>query len=520
MGTPSKSFQLHFPSGLFLLSGLGFALCLLLNWMPMIVASNVSEHYVYVNAWDEETYLTLQVAEQVRTTPGYLLLNINYVLLRFGLSGAYQNVLFDTVILVAIAISVWHIFRKIGVSKVISFALLPIILFSSVLVNYTNPYIKDWMGLPRAYQMIVSGWEGNASIMRTPEPQLSYLLISLCAILYFRYKKAWLLLIPLPFVYFFVGVGYFMFLSCLMLNHWATKNDQLKWSFLRLIASPVATYLFLASFALFALHILQIYVPQSYEVMSSQLIYSRNLFVPIHGLLALLMCIVCLIQIGTGNALQCRFFRLATQITILIFLLANIQLIAGFTISPKNYFDYTLPIMMGAAVSLYFISLSRNGALITAALLCASLSCIIVQLVFSSVGCSVENRQCRFFIGYQLGKDQVEKYRQNPLGTISSVRGVTEKLSYSHAELFIPPLSYQYSFTAYDPKLLEEAVKAAREFYGENSAKYREIKKTQERIIRNKSYLLGRGEIELLSLKPPGFDFIDPIKGPVYIIQF
>ncbi|XOV79188.1 MAG: hypothetical protein ACFHVJ_20110 [Aestuariibacter sp.] len=477
----------------------------------------VSDQFMFVNAWDEETYLTLQMADQVRVKPGYYLINLNYFLIRLGVSGSVQNLIFDVATPIILAAGLTFILVKHGLGKLQSLALIPTVLFCSLLFNYGNPLIKDWFGLPRTYKTVVSGWEGYVSLLRTPEPQLSYLLICLSILLYSRYRRYWLLLLPIPLVYFHVMVGYVAVLCCVFLYHILRNKFHRRFSQQAWLVAPAITFL-LGSVAAWILF--QIVGGQTAQTMSSKLVVGHQLYVPIHGIFVCLLALIWGGILGFKRAFLCQYYVLAIQLILLMFFVVNFQVISGFTLSPKNYFDYVLPVMSGITLLLLGISLFENGNASTLAMLSAIFSFGLLVLVFQSIGCSLQKRQCIVHIGHQLSTAHHEEVVGNPLGAISPVRGVTAKLAYGEAGMLIPPLSYQYSFLSYDPELVALSVAAAKLHYGEDSNSFKMIQKTYERLKHNKTYLLGRKEIDLLSLKKPGFVFIEPIAGPLYILNF
>ena len=56
-----------------------------------------SETLVFVNAWDEETYLSWQGVLGAVKIPGYYSSYINLFLHNLGVSGAKQNLIFDSI---------------------------------------------------------------------------------------------------------------------------------------------------------------------------------------------------------------------------------------------------------------------------------------------------------------------------------------------------------------------------------------------------------------------------------------
>lgn len=183
----------------------------------------------YSNAWDESNYLTHQMAIYLRFTPSYWFgENIYLWLENLGLSGSWQNILFDTILPPAIVWTTAFSLKKIfpvSMTDALIYALL--IWFSSVLFSFTNPLISHLFShnFPNEKSWIVPAVYSFPSILRTPNPQISYFLICISIGLYLNFKKWYFLLIPLPFLYFPVFLGYvYVLITGYFFNHPATRN--------------------------------------------------------------------------------------------------------------------------------------------------------------------------------------------------------------------------------------------------------------------------------------------------------
>ncbi len=202
---------------------------------PLWYSFFISEIFIFVNAWDEETYLTYQGAIGALTSPGY---HISSMLTLFfqelNISGSVQNLISDTIIVSLTLYFVYKIFVLYNFRKVDSLAFSSLILFSSVLFNHANPIIKSIF--LREINIFMVGYEGYLSILRTPEPQLSYLLLSIFLFLFFKTKKTIFLIIPLFITYFYVAIVY---LYCLIIYFFISK---LKFNFKTILFANLFAY--------------------------------------------------------------------------------------------------------------------------------------------------------------------------------------------------------------------------------------------------------------------------------------
>ena len=152
----------------------------------LYITSCKSNHiYTFVNAWDEETYLSYQGALGARNTPGYYGLYIVSFLHELGVSGSIQNLLFDSLLIPLTIFFTMSSLNYIIKDKSLSFFYSIIILFSSVLFNYCNPLIQFLYG-ERHLSTIVSGWESYPSVIRTPNPLFSYFILSITIYIFLK----------------------------------------------------------------------------------------------------------------------------------------------------------------------------------------------------------------------------------------------------------------------------------------------------------------------------------------------
>lgn len=240
-------------SNYFILLGTFLSLSiLLLVFLPEYSAffnSLKAEHFfAYVNAWDEETYLSYQGALGVRHTPGYWGLYLVSWLHELGLSGAIQNLLFDTLLLPGTLYFTTLSINTITNNKKIAFLYATIALFSSILFNYANPLILNLYGLPRHLTTIMVGYENYPSILRAPNPLFSYFFLSIIIYYTCKTKKKWLLIVPIPFLYYFVLQPYCYCLAVLSLSSIFKRKNSIQDIFLFNIFAfiMIATFTYIA----------------------------------------------------------------------------------------------------------------------------------------------------------------------------------------------------------------------------------------------------------------------------------
>ncbi len=80
------------------------------------------------------------------------------------------------------------------------------------------------------------------SILRAPNPQFSYFLLALFGYFSLKYKKLWLLFIPIPFMYYFL----FCTLCIFTFNFFLIYKTRLIRSNLSLLAANVAVFVILS----------------------------------------------------------------------------------------------------------------------------------------------------------------------------------------------------------------------------------------------------------------------------------
>ncbi len=193
------------------------AIIILPNLFPLYQILLTKGYLFYQNAFDEYSYLSYEAASFEMK-----FLRFSRYLVKWfhelGLSPGYINFIFDLVCPVAIGYFIVKIFVLLGFNKNRSLLAAILIMMIPVLVGGSNPVYSKifystlssgwvyWLVMPEAYY---------PPFYRTPEPQLSYLLMVLAIYLSIKRKTFIPLYFIVPFLYGFLRVPYlFIVLSC------------------------------------------------------------------------------------------------------------------------------------------------------------------------------------------------------------------------------------------------------------------------------------------------------------------
>ena len=392
-----------------------------------------SEIFIYVNAWDEETYLTYQGALGAITSPGYHISSIiTLIFQELNISGSIQNLISDTIISILTLYFVYKIFVLYKFTRIDSLALSSLILFSSILFNHANPIVQSIF--LREINTFMVGYEGYLSILRTPEPQLSYFLLSVFLFLFFKTKKKIFLIIPLFITYFYVAIVYFY---CLILYFFISK---LKFNILTIVLGNIFSYIIIS----IGLIIMDVFFLQKSEIINfSAYVISNQIVFPIIFFVNILYSfIIYLIYYNTREDNQKILFLMSLISLLIIFFVSNFQLLTGYMLSYKNYFDYGLSIIIGISTMIFFLSLyNLFGRVVFVFPLL-----FILYLSLKSNGFDFEKINYKIWTGYQISDKDREIILNKPESSIILDLDLNSKISYSKAKTIIPLFSYQYIF--------------------------------------------------------------------------
>jgi hypothetical protein len=418
---------------------LGCSLAVFLTYLiPEWRAFFSSDVFVFANGWDEEFYLSLQGILDVRNTPGYFPLYLNLALHHLDLSGAVQNLVFDTVLPPATA---WLAFltlqlRKVDPVRAIAYATL--ICFGSVLFNANNPLISRMLGETRNNSIwIMSGWEVYASILRTPNPEIPFFLVACAVYAFVRFNKWWILLLPLPLLYYHCAVPY-AFLLLLSFSYHQLRSGYSANSVAALLVASVVTLIVMGSGLTTLSYLMGLYQPD-HPWRQDPYIFSatRHPQLPV-GLIVM----GALFLLGV----YFKFLQIESRTIVLIVILAiaslgsiNLHVATGFMLSQKNYYDYGLSIFFALLVVIAIESIRTDVARST----------VLAGTLVAIALFSYRSQQIWFRNGMLLGQEMapgIERLRLDPLHAIIPKIELSAHVAFSTPLLLSPPFSYLYYY--------------------------------------------------------------------------
>ena len=462
-----------------------FAVIVLLAYLlPEWAAYLRSEIFVFVNGWDEETYLSWQGVLGSRNELGYFVLHLYGLLHEQGMSGAMQNLLSDTFFPLLTVGLVTGAFEILGFERGLAFSYAVLVLFSSTLFNYANPVIKYLLGSYDGTSFLMAGWELYPSILRTPNPQTSYFLVALAVYAWLRWRRFWILLLPLPLLYYFVAVPYVFLLSMAVGIPVMRRVPNLpEWTVVTVSASIVYVFMALGAFGLFLY--VGYYNPENWVVHNAW-IYARSRMPQLP--LALLIGVAILLIVwrmglldpakNKGNVLQILIFAALASV--------NLHIVTGFMLSQKNYYDYGLSILFGMMLVVmleWFGNQKLKEAALIALLLIISIPTLLSHLYFYHRAVAIGAKMAPY----------IDEARQDPLHALIPDLETSSRVAYSTPKLVGPPFSYQYYFPfiekqcSYYPELLAAGLAFARQSLAGHEAMLRQLEGTVANIRRGQS---------------------------------
>lgn len=436
------------------------ALIVLLAYLlPEWAAFVRSEVFVFVNGWDEETYLSWQGILGGRNELGYYNLYLFGLLHEVGLSGSMQNLLFDTFLPPLTALLVMQSFHLCGIERPRAFAYAVLVLFSSTLFNYANPIIKSLLGEYDGTAFLMAGWELYPAILRTPNPQVSYFLVALAVYAWLKWRKFWLLVLPLPVLYYFVAVPYvFLIAVGMTFPVVRRKFGILEWQ--ALVASALVIYLVMALGAVVLFTIAGYYDPQNW-VTNNAWVYAKMRMPQLP--LVLLFMLPVILGLWHFNQLDSDKSKAAMLALVLAALAAvNLHAVTGFMVSQKNYYDYGLSILFGLMlVSMLELLKPRQLAerMLLFLLVIVAVPTLASHAYFYHRAMTISAKMAPF----------IDVVRNDPMHAIIPDLEVSSRMAYSTAQLLAPPFSYQYYFPFIEkqcsdyPELVSDALRYARQ---------------------------------------------------------
>lgn len=441
--------------------------------------------FIFQNAWDEVNYMSYQGALGARNRPGYFYLYVVSWLQELGLSGALQNLVYETIMPPVIFYFSYVACLKLNKNHRVALCYATIILFASVLFNYSNIFIGFFFGNPNTQHFLLTGWDTYPSILRDPNPLFSYFILSLSIFLYLRFRKFVILLLPLPFLYFWVFAVYLYLLIAWVLS----QNLFRERVYILALLNNIIAYLILCGI------ISIIFIKMDHN--TARLIKEgawyfteRKIVLPLITIVACLMYLVLKINHLFANQNKFEFWFLT--LTLCSFAVCNIQLLTGFSLCIKNYIDYGGSILMGVLMVMGLELLNRNQKKFTSYLKFTVLGFIVI-FTLKSQGFSFGHGNFKIDLVGLLTNSQIVKIQQDPLHAIIIGTEYAQFLPFGYAKLLAPVLSFHNAIDfvnrqcSYNELLTVNALKFIHKNYSPNDPVREEMD--------------NRGEIVLSSLE-------------------
>jgi len=447
--------------------------------IPLLYAYFSSDFLIYVNAWDEETYLTYQGAIGTLQTPGYFLsAYITLFFQKIGIAGSVENVIFDLFLIPFMIFLLYTIFVNYTDKRFYAFLFAVIVLFSSVLFSYANPLLSSLYPI-RDLRFFMFGHENYASILRTPNPQISYFLVIVTLYIFQKTKKKILLFLPLPFIYFYVAIPYFYFLLIYLFTSFFKKKITIK----NIVISSLTAY----SIISLGLILMDKVLLVNSEIVTNSFVYlkTHQFFFPLNALVTLLFLLVqYFFYRQQKNEYLLTLIYLQVYMFISFLFMGNFQLISGYLLSYKNYYDYSFSIIIGLSISLFIYSLTQSNIRSKIAnwtIFIFTLAILYCNL--TSQGFHFSTMQYQIFTGGSTSQKELQKILSNPTHAIIDDLDYRAKIPYGKANTIAPPFSYQYIYPFINKQCIYNAT------LHHNAIKYTNQKHPVKNEIYQKAYM-------------------------------
>ncbi len=502
------------------LLGSSFAACLLLPLLSLWK----NNYFAYNNGWDESTFLSYQGALAGLWQPGYAFSSfIVWLLHQAGLSGAWQNLVFDLSAPPVTFLLLVRVFRRLGLDCPRAQVGVFLLMAGSLLLNHFSPLIR-WLD-EQHWSWLLTARGSYLMILRSPNPQLSFLLVAICLWSYLRYRRVVLLLLPLPLLYAPVAVPYFYLL--LLYFAWRRWPHLGVWQVVGLNLLLVVL-LSLGLKAVFAAYLTLHPGIKALRFVSGPvgIIITPSLLGG--ALLALLYAM--LAGAGLLRPSPAARWVLPSLLGCLV-LLTNQQLISGYRLEPHNFEVYANP-LLALLMSLYLLKdliegwsgrrLVSSLCWLSVALLCAA--------VWSANGFDFARGRFRVFVYPDMAKSDLARLKADPLHAVVPIPWLASRMALVSPRLLAPPFSHHYNFQRIASLCADypRVMAAAWRFVKENRGRYPELDSNFKLLRHN--YFRYRHNLQRMSaaaggiryqgrLCPPGdffqghFFLVTPVKG-------
>jgi len=399
-------------------------------------------YFSYVNGSDEQLYLTYQGAlsllgYRTRLLSSYLVKLLHDV----GLSGAVINLVFDVVTpLLLLAVVAVAIKRLWGETHAVAYSWLMV--FGQVLFNQSNPLLEGLLPDFRYQDTFwVSAFEGFAPYIRTPEPQLSYLLMAAMLLVYlFVHRRLYVFFLPIPLLYDSVLLGYCYLLgvACLIGVNGVTLKLAPGWRLTLLACGLAAIGL---SFGIWAADQMGLF-----KSLATMATHYRHTHMPALSANLLFSLAAWTLAQAVGRAGRPAKLEAAALATLCLQLfISNHQIISGVSIFPQGI--QSTWGTMGSAFLLYYLvrSLVRFRRFSGWSVFYAA-SFLSLFSINNSQGMRFWDGTYRLDIGHDISEADLADLRANPFNHISATQFLKAYIGLAYPRQLLPLFSHQYFF--------------------------------------------------------------------------
>lgn len=302
-----------------------FATTVWMEWFPLQQAVATRGYLFYDNAADEHVYLQYDYSRALCKPTRYsqFLVTLAH---ECGLSGGWINFTLDTVCLLVVPLLFRRIFIVLGWSHAVAGMLgLGLCFLPAAFLTTANPPLNLFMKIVHSKDWLLYWISGPnpyywyLPISRSPEPQISLILMACTVLVCLRWRCFWPAYLALPFLYSWVVVPFAFCLFVLHARYWLERLGASCW-----LAYP-ASALLVGLLALVHLHFL------TPEMMFVLLANSRLPIISVTGLIALGLAL------GLRRWMPVQLRPAALAIALAPTVAVNIQIVTGYFATPHSF---------------------------------------------------------------------------------------------------------------------------------------------------------------------------------------
>lgn len=404
-----------------------------------------SNFFAYQNGFDEPYYLSYQASIHGLTMPGYFVTAaLVYLLHHAGMTPAVQNLLLDLLVPAGAFLAMFFIIKHFVKNVYIAGIGALLILFSNIFFSFSVvPFLKAMVAQNFSWFLAA---QGNAVAMRSPNPQIPILLVSMVALAGIKTRRWWLLLLPLPILYFTILIPYAYALAILFIIQ---KTPRLGLPGFAALAALLNAAMYVVERIAFTA------ASQLFKVIGSTHLGGDD-----YGFLVsptLIFCTVLLVvffildKYGRVWNQDGRVGKLLAAAWLFILFAMNQHLISGFNMSPTNTESHanTLVAMVALVILLSAVwyqcrDKQSRAYKVFQTVFYAAMLLVAGAVIISANGFDFRRGQFRVLVYFDVPAPYVARVKQDPAGAVCPDPRMATRLSMIVAKGLAPPLSTIY----------------------------------------------------------------------------